>query len=95
MECDNKDFDLVIQASEFSCEIDIQDMRMDLGVFVAYKWNGWTRQKSRSDGDEVDKIDNDDHDRNTDEQGSEDGKDGNSDEDGVCLPYIINAHSHF
>ena len=43
-----------------------------------------------SDGDEVDEIDNDDHDRNTDdEQGSEDG---NSDEeDGVRLPYITHT----
>ena len=47
-----------------------------------------------SDSDEVDEIDNDDHHHNTDdEQGSEDGKDGNSEEDGVPLPYV--THSHF
>ena len=64
-------------------------MRMDLGVFVAYKWE-WvdSAEVKDSDGDEVDKIDNDDYDRNTDEQGS---KDWNSDEDGVRLPYIMHT----
>ena len=67
-------------------------MRMDfeLGVFVAYRWEWVDLAEVRDNDDEVDDVDDDDHDHNTDnEQGSDDGgEDGNSEVDGVRLPYI-------
>ena len=67
-------------------------MRMDfeLGVFVAYRWEWVDLAEVRDNDDEVDDVDDDDHDHNTDnEQGSDGGgEDGNSEVDGVRLPYI-------